>query len=141
MVVRLFLILTHACTDHYHRSSYYNADTTDLEIGQEFEDAEAEEEAALELQRATYKRLDPSDYGEEDGKQKEQGTEQRETKGKGKAGQRGGATAQEAALLAMKSDLEQIALGAAGEVIWFRLVVALRVGCDTCMCCMGGTLA
>ncbi|CAM9889054.1 unnamed protein product, partial [Ectocarpus sp. 4 AP-2014] len=32
-----------------NRSSYYNADTADLEIGQEFEDAEAEEEAALEL--------------------------------------------------------------------------------------------
>lgn len=104
---------------HRCRSSYYNADTADLEIGQEFEDAEAEEEAALELQRASYKRLDPADYGEEEeeegeGKEKRRG--QAKGKRKGKAGRPGAATAQGVALLAMKSDLEQIALGASGEV-------------------------
>lgn len=101
------------------RSSYYNADTADLEIGQEFEDAEAEEEAAMELQRASYKRLDPADYGEEEEEVEErrEGTEARgKEKGKGKTGKRGGVTAQGAALLAMKSDLEQIALGEGGEV-------------------------
>lgn len=115
------------------RSSYYNADTADLEIGQEFEDAEAEEEAALELQRASYKRLDPADYGEEE-EEEEQGDEAAETakqegvgKGKGKTGakKRGrdgtssNAGAQGEALRAMKSDLEQIALGDEGEVcLW-----------------------
>lgn len=113
------------------RSSYYNADTADLEIGQEFEDAEAEEEAALELQRASYKRLDPADYGEEE--EEEEGDEAAETakqerggegkrKGKTTAKRRGrdgtssAAGAQGEALRAMKSDLEQIALGAGGEV-------------------------
>ncbi|CAM9679170.1 unnamed protein product [Ectocarpus fasciculatus] len=111
-----------------NRSSYYNADTADLEIGQEFEDAEAEEEAALELQRASYKRLDPADYGEEE---EEEGEEASETakqegggKGKGKTaakrrerdGTSSAAGAQGEALRAMKSDLEQIALGAGGEV-------------------------
>lgn len=129
------------------RSSYYNADTADLEIGQEFEDAEAEEEAALELQRASYKRLDPADYGEEE---EEEGDEASETakeegggKGKGKTaakrrerdGTSSAAGAQGEALRAMKSDLEQIALGAGGEVcllpvcgfaLRFRLVV---LGC------------
>eukprot|EP00752_Nemacystus_decipiens_P007260 g6499.t1 len=111
------------------RSSYYNADTADLEIGQEFEDAEAEEEAALELQRASYKRLDPADYGEEEEEEEEEGgdeegesTERVAAKGKGKgkptgkSGRGGPSTAQGAALLAMKNDLEQIALGAGGEV-------------------------
>ncbi|CAM9862560.1 unnamed protein product, partial [Discosporangium mesarthrocarpum] len=44
------------------RSVYYNADTADLEIGQDFEDAEAEEEAALELQKASYAHLDDADF-------------------------------------------------------------------------------
>ncbi|CAM9515519.1 unnamed protein product, partial [Ectocarpus sp. 8 AP-2014] len=117
-----------------NRSSYYNADTADLEIGQEFEDAEAEEEAALELQRASYKRLDPADYGEEEEEEEEgEGDEAAETakqerggkgKGKGKTaakrrerdGTSSAAGAQGEALRAMKSDLEQIALGAGGEV-------------------------
>ncbi len=121
------------------RSSYYNADTADLEIGQEFEDAEAEEEAALELQRASYKRLDPADYGEEEeegegegegsgqageGESGASGKQAQKGKGKGKspAGKRLGeakaasAKANGAALLAMKSDLEQIALGAGAGV-------------------------
>ena len=101
------------------RSSYYNADTADLEIGQEFEDAEAEGEAALELQKASYKGLDAADYGEEEGEDEEDdghiadkaGRSRKET-GKGKKK----ATAHGAALSAMKSDLEQIALGGAGEV-------------------------
>lgn len=108
------------------RSSYYNADTADLEIGQEFEDAEAEEEAALELQRASYKQLDPADYGEEE--EEEEGKEDRgqrrgQAKGKGKAGRVRAGTAQGATLLAMKSDLEQIALGAGGEVRGFMYLV------------------
>lgn len=117
----------YACTSvrvvHLHvRSSYYNADTADLEIGQEFEDAEAEEEAALELQRASYKGLDAADYGEEEEEEEEGDKEEgakggRSQKGKGKAA-RGGSAAHGAVLSAMKSDLEQIALGGAGEVIF-----------------------
>lgn len=99
------------------RSSYYNADTADLEIGQEFEDAEAEGEAALELQRASYKGLDAADYGEEE--EEDEGDVPakagRSQKGKGKNKSKA-ATAHGAALSAMKSDLEQIALGGAGEV-------------------------
>lgn len=102
------------------RSSYYNADTADLEIGQEFEDAEAEGEAALELQRASYKGLDAADYGEEEEEEGEgegdvaaKGGRSRKGKGKNKSK---AATAHGAALSAMKSDLEQIALGGAGEV-------------------------
>lgn len=101
-----------------HRSAYYNADTADLEIGQEFEDAEAEEEAALELQRDGYKRLDPADFGEE-----EEGGGDNGDGGEGAAGKRKGkappgvcAAQKGVALLSMKSDLEQIALGAGGEV-------------------------
>lgn len=109
-----------------HRSAYYNADTADLEIGQEFEDAEAEEEAALELQRASYKRLDPADFGEEEkenGQDEDGGVEGgvKKRKGERRRGEGGGGAALQgegaAALLSMKSDLEQIALGASGEVM------------------------
>ena len=44
------------------KSLYYNADTTDLEIGQEFEDAEEEEKVARELQQAMYDKIDESDF-------------------------------------------------------------------------------
>lgn len=110
------------------RSSYYNADTADLEIGQEFEDAEAEGEAALELQRASYKGLDAADYGEEEEGGEEEGDEgdvaakaRRSRKGKGK--DKSKVAAHGAALSAMKSDLQQIALGGAGEVFVLRFVV------------------
>ena len=117
----------------YTRSSYYNADTADLEIGQEFEDAEAEGEAALELQRASYKGLDAADYGEEeDGEEGDGGDEgdaaakaRRSRKGKGKDKSR--ATAHGAALSAMKSDLEQIALGGVGEVFIRAFVLFLFI--------------
>lgn len=88
-----------------------------MEIGQEFEDAEAEEEAALELQRASYKRLDPADYGEEE-TEDDRGEGAMIGKEKTRKGinKGGGTSAQVATLSAMKSDLEQIALGGAGEV-------------------------
>lgn len=113
------------------RSSYYNADTADLEIGQEFEDAEAEEEAALELQRASYKRLDPADYGEEEEEEEGEAEENEKGKKKKKTGEKRRATEQGAALLAMKSDLEQIALGAGGEVC------GRYVGVGRCFRCAG----
>lgn len=105
------------------RSSYYDADTADLEIGQEFEEAEAEEEAALEQQRASYKELDPADFGEEEEEEEdvdEDKNDEKKTqagkKGSGKAKKRIGSSARGAALLEMKSDLEQIALGGGEEV-------------------------
>lgn len=115
------------------RSSYYNADTADLEIGQEFEDAEAEEEAALELQRASYKRLDPADYGEEeDEKEDGEGEGAENEKGNGKKGEKRRASGQGAALLAMKSDLEQIALGVGGGEVGELLGV-----CGSLFACAG----
>lgn len=106
------------------RSSYYDADTADLEIGQEFEEAEAEEEAALEQQRASYKKLDPADFGEEedeedDADEDKQGEKKQLVgkKGTGKARKRIGSSARGATLLEMKSDLEQIALGGGEEVM------------------------
>lgn len=119
------------CSLFMNRSAYYNADTADLEIGQEFEDAEAEEEAALELQRASYKRLDPADFGEEDDGE---GHEVSQATGKGQGKDRrgsdaAGSTRNGAALLSMKSDLEQLALGSSGEVgTSWAFVVFLVVG-------------
>lgn len=47
------------------RKAYYDADTADLEIGQEFEEAEEEELAALEQQRASYHGMTAADFGDE----------------------------------------------------------------------------
>ncbi|CAM9238221.1 unnamed protein product [Choristocarpus tenellus] len=91
------------------RSAYYDADTADLEIGQEFDDAEAEEEAALELQKASYAHLEDADFGEEE----------EESKGRLKKGKEDPTNKQNSdkdELSAMKVDLEQIALGTGGQV-------------------------
>jgi U3 small nucleolar RNA-associated protein 3 len=48
------------------KSAYYDADTADLEIGQSFEDAEEEERAALEQQRAAVARLSEGDFADMD---------------------------------------------------------------------------
>lgn len=45
------------------KQQYYNADATDLEIGQDFEDAEEEERAAREVERARYEDMGEGDYG------------------------------------------------------------------------------
>ena len=44
------------------KSVFYNGDTADLEIGQDFEDAEDEEEAAREQQKTMYTSLADSDF-------------------------------------------------------------------------------
>lgn len=100
------------------RSSYYDADTADLEIGQEYEDAEAEEEAALELQKASYKGMDAADFGEDDEgrEQVEEGDAQGGHKNSKNKADPGAPGVKGSALLTMKNDLEQIALGSHGEV-------------------------
>ena len=45
-----------------HKQQYYNADATDLEIGQDFGDAEEEEAAAREVEQARYDEMDEEDY-------------------------------------------------------------------------------
>jgi hypothetical protein len=44
------------------KKTYWTGDTADLEIGQEMEDAEAEEEAARELQQQKSKRMKAKDF-------------------------------------------------------------------------------
>ena len=44
------------------KKDYYNADTTDLEIGQDYEDAIMEEEAGREIQQLRLNRLDDDDF-------------------------------------------------------------------------------
>ena len=44
------------------KSSYYHGDTTDLEIGQEEDDAFLEEKAAKEVQAARYEQMDEEDF-------------------------------------------------------------------------------
>lgn len=69
------------------KQQYYNADATDLEIGQDFVDAEEEERAAREVERARYEEMGEGDYGAFD--VEEESEEEGETlggrlKGKGK---------------------------------------------------------
>ena len=45
-----------------HKQQYYNADATDLEIGQDFGDAEEEEAAAREVEQARYDEMEEEDY-------------------------------------------------------------------------------
>lgn len=98
-----------------------------MEIGQEFEDAEAEEEAALELQKSAYKGMSRADFGgdededgNEDGDEDEDEDEDTEVQAGKKDGRkrskRGDSGSKGAALATMKNDLEQIALGTAAEV-------------------------
>ena len=44
------------------KNMYYNADTTDLEIGQDFDDAEEEEKIARQMQQSMYDKIDESDF-------------------------------------------------------------------------------
>lgn len=76
------------------KQQYYNADATDLEIGQDFADAEEEERAAREVERARYEEMEEGDYAgafavEEESEEEEEGeTLGGRLKGQGK-GQKG----------------------------------------------------
>ena len=44
------------------KKDYYHGDTADLEIGQDFDDAEVEEEAGREIQQMRFERMDDDDF-------------------------------------------------------------------------------
>jgi len=83
------------------KNQYYEADTADLEIGQEFKDAEDEEEAAQEAHSKSLARLSNEDF--EDGFT----TKASSDSGKGKARKRSSGG---------MGDLADLALGSEGQV-------------------------
>ena len=60
------------------KSTYWNGDTADLEIGQSLEDAEEEEAAAQELQKGKLAKMKASDFYEEFDNNSDEDSEQEE---------------------------------------------------------------
>jgi hypothetical protein len=58
------------------KKTYWTGDTADLEIGQEMEDAEAEEEAARELQQQKSKRMKAKDFRDDLDEEDDEGEEE-----------------------------------------------------------------
>eukprot|EP01035_Chromulina_nebulosa_P018560 gene18560-24283_t len=58
--------ISNKSNDWGKKKSYYSGDVADLEIGQDFEDAEEEEETAKELLQEKYGKLKESDFFEDD---------------------------------------------------------------------------
>ena len=94
-----------------HKQQYYNADATDLEIGQDFGDAEEEEAAAREVEQARYDEMDEEDYvdglgGSDDGEEEEEEeTLSARVKKQAKEGKEGKKAKAKAALAPLLGDL------------------------------------
>ncbi|CAM9171614.1 unnamed protein product [Chrysoparadoxa australica] len=104
------------------KHAYYNADTADLEIGQEFEEAEEEEAAAIEEQREGYQGMTAADFGLGIGGEEEEAVSKTpvkgkkgKAKGKGKTVASGKLRSRKEEVGRMRDDLEAIMLGGQGK--------------------------
>lgn len=109
------------------KKAYYSADTADLEIGQDIEDAKDEEEAALELHKKTLSRMTEDDFFDDFGEQDDAKASKRKSKAKKGKGDK------------LMGELEDLALDSAPQQVPHftsrRLACALYFGQALCRTC------